>query len=157
MSAEKVKMKKDRSQDGVSIYRVSIWREYDHPRDHRIRWHKQEVGCVEKIRTGKWEARSDWGRVIGIYPAHRHAVLCLLGEFDWREDLGRYVSKDEAAFNEQISDQRKTIALDQIRPGLHRLLKDSSLSFTDYTRPRLGVEDDGELSIADLIVNNLDD
>jgi hypothetical protein len=157
MSAEKLKLKLDRSQDGSLIYRVSIWRRYDHPRDFRVRWLKQEIGFVEKISHKKWQATTDWGRVIGQYQAHRHATLRLWEEFEWNQDLGRYVSKDEAAFNQQITDHRKGTALDQVKPGVRRLLQDSSFSFTDYTRPRLGVEDDEVMSLADLIANNLDD
>jgi hypothetical protein len=141
MNAEKVKMKKDRSQDGVSIYRVSIWREYDHPKDHRIRWHKQEVGCVEKIRTGKWEARSDWGRVIGIYPAHRHAVLCLLEEFQWHPAQCRYVSNDEDFFTRQVNALRVPNVPDWLRETISNLTGGQ----------RLGVEEVGECSIAELI------
>ena len=157
MSAEKLKLKLDRSQAGSLIYRVSIWRRCDSPKDFRVRWIKQEIGCVEKIAHGKWQAATDWGRVLGTYQARMHSTYYLFKEFDWREDLGRYVSKDAAAFNQQIADQRKTVGLDQVRPGLHRLMEDSSFSITDYTRPRLGVEDGGPESLADLIANNLDD
>ena len=107
MSAEKIRKKKDRAEDGSLIYRVSIWREYEFVPDYRFRWFKQEIGCVQMVSAKKWQATSDWGRVIAESSSYRGALWSLVNHFLWDADEKKYVSHDQSAFNLQVKALRQ--------------------------------------------------
>ena len=107
MNAEKLKLKLDRSHGGSLIYRVSIWREYEFVPDYRFRWLKQEIGRVQIISPKKWEAASDWGRMLGVSSSRKGALWLLVNHFQWDADEKKYVSHDQSAFNLQVKALRQ--------------------------------------------------